>query len=213
MGFRRALFADCIELGMREKFEAAVARGEMYPIHRHAPDVSQRALSSRLIFMKTMNCIPYVMPRVYFDAIIQQHAVESGAEFRVGLGKGPLVEDGRVVGVNAQLNGSVKPIRSKMVVGADGVTSVISTPSASKARTSIKMSIAQSPCVPISTISRFIPGRSSFFSMTIFCRAMPGSFLRADGRGKYRAGHAAGYVSQNAWRPKGIVTKVPRAAG
>jgi len=39
--------------------------------------------------------------------------------------KGPLLEDGRVAGVQAQLNGKVESIRSKMVVGADGVTSVV----------------------------------------------------------------------------------------
>ena len=39
--------------------------------------------------------------------------------------KAPLIEDGRVVGVQAQVNGDVQDIRSKVVVGADGVTSAI----------------------------------------------------------------------------------------
>ena len=64
----------------------------------------------------------HVMPRIYFDAVIQEYAIESGAEFRAAAVKEPLIEDGRVVGDNARMNGSVKPIRSKVVVGADGVT-------------------------------------------------------------------------------------------
>jgi flavin-dependent dehydrogenase len=62
---------------------------------------------------------------MYFDSIIQQHAVDSGAEFQVASVKEPILEDGRIVGVNVQQNGSTKPIRSKLVVGADGVTSAI----------------------------------------------------------------------------------------
>ena len=62
---------------------------------------------------------------MYFDALIQQQAVESGAEFKQALVKEPLIEEGRVVGVKAQLNGDVKEVRSKVVVGADGVTSAI----------------------------------------------------------------------------------------
>jgi len=61
-----------------------------------------------------------------FDALIQQHAVESGAEFRRAQVQEPILEDGKVVGVRAKLNGSVEEIRAKIVIGADGVTSAIS---------------------------------------------------------------------------------------
>lgn len=123
-GIPAGAFRRLFRLGMTEKFEEALARGEMYPI------TSMRLMSPKghiieAPFQEEDELHSYVMPRVYFDTIIQQHAVSSGAEFRAAAVKEPLVEDGRVIGVKAQLNGSVQPIRSKMVVGADGVTSVI----------------------------------------------------------------------------------------
>lgn len=67
----------------------------------------------------------YVAPRMYFDAVIQRHAVESGANFQQAVVKEPLMNNGQAAGVRAQLNGEIKELRSKVVVGADGVTSVI----------------------------------------------------------------------------------------
>jgi geranylgeranyl reductase family protein len=67
----------------------------------------------------------YIVPRLRFDALIQQHAVACGAEFCEGQVKKPLVENGKVVGVQVRSGGKNVDIRSKMVVGADGVTSVI----------------------------------------------------------------------------------------
>jgi geranylgeranyl reductase family protein len=67
----------------------------------------------------------YVVPRLKFDALIQEHAIDSGVEFRQAQVKEPIIEDGRVVGVRAKDNGSVKEIGAKVVIGADGVTSVI----------------------------------------------------------------------------------------
>ncbi len=123
-GIPAGAFRRLYRLGMTEKFEEAMARGEMYPI------TGMRLMSPKghiieAPFDEEDELLSYVMPRVYFDTIIQQHAVASGAEFRSAAVKDPLIEDGRVTGVNAQVNGSVKPIRSKMVVGADGVTSVL----------------------------------------------------------------------------------------
>ncbi|MDX1402200.1 MAG: NAD(P)/FAD-dependent oxidoreductase, partial [Kiloniellales bacterium] len=67
----------------------------------------------------------YVVPRLKFDALIQEHAVDSGAEFRKAQVKETIVEDGRVIGVRARSNGSMKEIGAKVVIGADGVTSVV----------------------------------------------------------------------------------------
>ncbi len=114
-----------VRLGMKDKIDRAVERGEFYRVD------SVRILSPKgKMLQASLNegkegGQSYVAPRVYFDAVIQEQAVESGAEFTKALVKEPLIEDGRVVGVQAQLNGSVKELRSKMVVGADGVTSVI----------------------------------------------------------------------------------------
>ncbi len=71
----------------------------------------------------------YVAPRMVLDAIIQQQAVESGVEFCQAQVQAPLIENGRVVGVSARVgeNGTSKNIdlHSQLVIGADGVTSVI----------------------------------------------------------------------------------------
>lgn len=123
-GIPAGAFRRLYRLGMTEKFNEARVRGEMYPI-RGMRLMSPKGHIIEAQFSEEDELLSYVMPRVYFDTIIQQHAVDSGAEFRAAAVKEPLLEDGRVVGVNAQLNGSVKPIRSKMVVGADGVTSVV----------------------------------------------------------------------------------------
>lgn len=66
-----------------------------------------------------------IVPRLVFDNLLQQHAVESGAEFVQAHVKEPIVEDDQVVGVRARVNGSTKEFRSKVVVAADGVTSTI----------------------------------------------------------------------------------------
>ena len=113
------------KLGMADKIEKAVSRGELYPL-------DQMFLASpkghELVAKFTKGAKgedSYVAPRFYFDALIQQHAIDSGAEFCQAHVKEPVVENGRIRGVRAQINGSTETIRSKMVVGADGVTSVI----------------------------------------------------------------------------------------
>jgi geranylgeranyl reductase family protein len=67
----------------------------------------------------------YIVPRLKFDAVLQEHAVESGAEFCKAQVKEPIIENGRTVGVRATINGKLQEIRSKVVVAADGVTSAI----------------------------------------------------------------------------------------
>ncbi len=66
-----------------------------------------------------------IVPREDFDVLLQQHAIDSGANFIQAHVKEPIVEDGRVTGVLARVNGSVKEFRSKVVLAADGVTSAI----------------------------------------------------------------------------------------
>jgi menaquinone-9 beta-reductase len=123
-GIPSGVFRRLYDVGMREKFEAAFARGEMYHIHKMSL-VSPKGHVVVADFNYIDDVHSYVMPRMYFDSVIQQHAIDSGAEFQVASVKEPLIKDGLVVGVNAKLNGSIKSIRSKVVVGADGVTSAI----------------------------------------------------------------------------------------
>lgn len=113
-------------LGMREKVEKAVERGELYPLYRMLL-VSPKGYQMEANFHKGAGGTDsYVAPRLYYDAIIQQHAVESGAEFRQAQVKEPIVENGRVTGVRARANGSgLREFRAKVVVGADGVTSAV----------------------------------------------------------------------------------------
>jgi geranylgeranyl reductase family protein len=123
-GVPAGVFRRLYALGMSDKFDESIGRGEMYPI------TGMRLMSPKGHVIETPlqddhGLHSHVAPRVYFDAVIQQHAIESGAEFQAAAVKEPLIEDDRVVGVKAQLNGSVEPIRSKIVVGADGVTSAI----------------------------------------------------------------------------------------
>jgi len=67
----------------------------------------------------------YVVPRIHFDALMQQYAVESGAEFHQARVLEPIVEDGRGRGVRARHEDTTKDIEARIVIGADGVSSVI----------------------------------------------------------------------------------------
>lgn len=112
-------------LGMGEKIQTAVDRGEFYPL-THMRLVSPKGKKLVAEFKDEEDGLTsYVAPRMFFDAVIKQQAVESGAEFLQAAAKEPIVENGSVKGVYAQANGHVEAFRSKMVVGADGVTSVI----------------------------------------------------------------------------------------
>lgn len=67
----------------------------------------------------------YIVPRLQFDQVLVQHAVDSGAEFVPGQAMEPLMERGRVTGIRARLNGKIQDIRAQLVIAADGATSVI----------------------------------------------------------------------------------------
>lgn len=121
VGVIRHLF----QLGMQDKVHAAVERGEFYKLDSLRL-VSPKGYVMRAPFEPTEGDeASYVAPRVYFDAVVFQHALDSGAQFLRAEVKEPLIEDGRVVGVLARENGDTHAYRSRVVVGADGVTSVI----------------------------------------------------------------------------------------
>ena len=124
-----AISQGCIQimndLGMAGKVKAAVARGEFHRLDgMRLVGPSGHVLHSE--FQHGAGGVEsYVSPRVYFDALIQQQAVESGAGFLQAEVQEPLLEDGRVAGVVARVNGEWQAYRSRVVVGADGVTSTI----------------------------------------------------------------------------------------
>jgi len=116
-------------MGMKDKVEAAEASGDFNRIDQ-----------MRLVSPKghTMDAILkpgpqgercYVAPRMFIDALLQEHAVESGAEFQAAHVQEPLLENGRVVGVRAKVgtNGRTQTVdyHSQLVIGADGVTSAV----------------------------------------------------------------------------------------
>jgi geranylgeranyl reductase family protein len=112
-------------LGMREKIEKAVERGELYPLEGMLL-VSPRGHELHAKFQHGKHgSDSYVAPRIYFDALIQEHAVASGAEFCQAQAKAPIVENGKVVGMQVQANGRTHDLRARLVIGADGVTSVV----------------------------------------------------------------------------------------
>jgi geranylgeranyl reductase family protein len=113
------------DLGMADKVHAAEVRGEFYRLSgMRLVSPSGHTLHADFHRGPTGE-ESYVAPRLYFDAVIQQHAVDCGAHFRHAEVTGPLLEDGRVVGVLARQNGDSAAYRAPVVIGADGVTSVI----------------------------------------------------------------------------------------
>lgn len=108
-------------LGMEEKIRAA----DFYYIDKMRL-VSPKGYSMDAPFGEEEHLSPSaIVPREKFDVLLQQHAIESGAQFLEAQVKEPIVEDGKVTGVTARVNGAVKTFHSKMVIGADGVTSAI----------------------------------------------------------------------------------------
>lgn len=110
-------------LGMAEKIDAAVQRGEFYPIKKLLI-VSPRGVSIETNLVDS-DVDSYVAPRLYFDAVIQSQAVEAGADFRVAQVTEPIMEEGKVVGVRGRENGGSAEWRARLVIGADGATSVV----------------------------------------------------------------------------------------
>ena len=113
------------DLGMAGKIAAARARGEFYPL-----DGMRLVSPSGRTLEVPFHGGPadedsYVAPRLYYDAVIQQQAIDSGACFEQAEVEAPLLADGRVVGVRARRNGTMHEYRAPLVIAADGVTSTI----------------------------------------------------------------------------------------
>ncbi|MEM7112933.1 MAG: NAD(P)/FAD-dependent oxidoreductase [Chloroflexota bacterium] len=112
-------------LGMGKKIQEAEDRGELYRLKGMRLVSPKGHLVEAQFHQGEEGGESYVAPRIYFDRIIQNHAVDSGAEFCKADVKGPMLNNGRVVGVKARLNGHVEDIRAKVVIDGAGVTSPI----------------------------------------------------------------------------------------
>jgi len=108
-------------LGMKERIEAA----DFYPAYKMLlSSPNQHEIIADLI-KGPQGGDACIVPRYKFDAVLYDHAIDSGVDFCQAQVKEPIVEDGKVKGVRVKSNGGVQDIRAKVVIGADGVTSVI----------------------------------------------------------------------------------------
>ncbi|MDH3197484.1 MAG: NAD(P)/FAD-dependent oxidoreductase [Candidatus Krumholzibacteria bacterium] len=68
----------------------------------------------------------YIAPRVRFDALVLEHARAAGAEFALANVRDLVIDaDGRVRGVRVVEGSSPREIRARVVVGADGASSMV----------------------------------------------------------------------------------------
>ena len=112
-------------LGMRDRILGAVEKGEFYPL-RTLRLVSPRGYVLEARFRKGADgAESYVAPRIHFDAVVLQGALDAGAEFRRAHVIDVLKENERVTGVRARVDDGLEEIRARMVIGADGVSSVV----------------------------------------------------------------------------------------
>lgn len=67
----------------------------------------------------------FIAPRNKFDSILLNEAIRAGAQFRQAIVQGPLVNNGTTEGVLIRSGNKTKPIKARIVIGADGTTSTI----------------------------------------------------------------------------------------
>jgi geranylgeranyl reductase family protein len=67
----------------------------------------------------------FIAPRVVLDDLIRRHAIAGGAEFCTGAVRALVREGERVTGVRATVDGRDVTIPARIVIGADGATSVV----------------------------------------------------------------------------------------
>ena len=113
------------KLGMEQKIKQAEEDRRFYRV-TGLRIVSPGGYSLDADFLnKEIGTPTYISPRIHFDVLVQEHAIASGATFCRAQVKEPLIDQGRVVGVRARINGSIKDIHAQLTIAADGVTSVI----------------------------------------------------------------------------------------
>ena len=115
-------------MGMQAKVAAAEAQGDFNRIDQMRLVSPKGHILDAPLQTGQHGEHSYVAPRMVIDAMLQEHAVASGAEFLAAQVQEPLIENGRVVGVRAKMGqngGQAITLRARLVIGADGVTSVI----------------------------------------------------------------------------------------
>ncbi len=97
------------------------------------PIVSQELSNARVfapnrsfVTLKSPGETGYSLNRHVFDRILGENAVKAGAELLTStMAKTVLKDDRNIVGVRAEQNGEPLEIRAKVVIGADGCSSII----------------------------------------------------------------------------------------
>ncbi|MBE7531498.1 MAG: NAD(P)/FAD-dependent oxidoreductase [Chloroflexi bacterium] len=110
------------DLGLKEVFDQA----DFYPIDRVCLVSPAGYIYEGKLRMGKQGSKAHVIPRLQFDALLQAQAVRAGAEFFQARVTAPIVENGQVHGVKAQGAAGLLEIRARLVLAADGATSVIS---------------------------------------------------------------------------------------
>ena len=105
--------------------------GESLRAARFAPVRAIRLVSARgrdfqLAFSPKRDDAEFLIaPRMQFDNLLRRHAIESGARFEQARVRAPILEGNRVAGVVAKTDQGERELRAKIVIGADGATSVL----------------------------------------------------------------------------------------
>ena len=108
-------------LGMKEK----IAQADFYPVDSMLMVSPQGHTFVSHFNLSLAGSESYVVPRLKFDNLLYQHALDSGAAFCQANVMEPLMDRGRVVGVRVRRNGSIQDIRAHLVIAADGATSAL----------------------------------------------------------------------------------------
>jgi geranylgeranyl reductase family protein len=109
------------DLGLGDDLHAA----GFYPV-RAIRLVSGRGRDFRIDFQPRRDGAEFLIaPRLRLDDLLYRHALSLGARFERADVRAPLVEGGRVVGVRTRTGHGQNDLRARVVVAADGATSVI----------------------------------------------------------------------------------------
>ena len=111
--------------GMKEAIDDEIEQGHFHIVNSMRLVAPNGTAAEAQFHRGKLGAPSVIAPRIHLDAMIQRHAVASGARFCIGQVSEPIVENGIVTGVRARIDKVEREIRCKVVVGADGVTSVI----------------------------------------------------------------------------------------
>lgn len=109
------------ELGLKEPFDQA----GFYPLDKVRLISPAGHIYESKMKKGKQGALAHVIPRQQFDALLQEQAVRAGAEFCQARIKEPIIENGQVKGVRANGSQGLQEIQARLVLAADGATSVI----------------------------------------------------------------------------------------